>query len=148
MNTRLKTALFLLGAIHAMPALSSQALVDSGQDGRYTVIINNTCHRDINVAIHYLHPQRGWVTQGWWDVAANSELETGVTAASNRIYMHGNTPGRLQWPPERSRKEYNRYTVRQQDFLVEEPEAGSGEVPFSLKEIPAQSTGLKARFDC
>ena len=136
----------LFAAITVQPAVASQALALQARE--YTVIINNTCHRDIRVAIHYRHPDNGWITEGWWEVAGNSELPTGIVSDHNRFFMHGDTPGRLQWPPERSRKQYNRYSVVEENFRIPETDSREAGVPFSLKEVPADSRGLKARFDC
>lgn len=143
------TASMVLLAVSLVPAsMASQANTLGIRD--YTVIINNTCHRDIRVAVHYRHPQRGWVTQGWWEVAANSELPTAIQATDNRFYIHGDTQGALQWPPARSRKQYDHYTVMPKDFLLEgaAAELAPGGTPFSLKQVQSGSAGLKARFDC
>lgn len=139
---------FLVAAVATPPAHSSQAL--SPQDRQYSVLINNSCHRDISVAVHYRHPERGWITEGWWQVAGNSELDTGITASHNQFYLFGDTEGYLQWPPERSRKDYPRYGILEGDFVLEEGASAPGmqEAPFSLKEVSPQSAGLKARFDC
>lgn len=134
--------------------LASQALQADAGGQAYTVTLNNTCHRDIRVAVRYLHPERGWVTQGWWEVPGGSEAGTGIVAAGNAFYLFGTTGARLQWPPENSRKAYNRYPVTEgADFLVRDNElavdaAGVRAAPFSLKEIAPGSAGLKARFDC
>lgn len=132
-------------------ALASQNLSSVQQENTYSVSINNTCSRDIRVAVHYQHPQRGWITRGWWEVEARSELQTDIVSNHNQFYMHGEASARRQWPPVRSRKQYNRYEVLEnEDFILEanqnvSPDQG---VPFSLKEISPTSQGLKARFDC
>lgn len=138
--------------------LSAAAVALEGSpagDHTYTVIINNTCYRDIRVAVHYQDPDRGWVTEGWWEVPKGSELPTGITASSNQFYMHGSTiTGKAKnWPPVKSRKQYNSYPVLESGrFLLRDdnPERATGteEERFSLKEISPQSPGLKARFDC
>jgi hypothetical protein len=144
---KLQAALLIL-----LSAVAIQAQEQSLPSGKiYTVIINNTCHRDIRVAIHYSHPEMGWVTQGWWEVNDRSELATGIVSDHNQFYMHGNDMGRQQWPPEKSRKKYNHYPVSlNENFSLESAEADetAEQVKFSLKEISLQSPGLKATFDC
>jgi hypothetical protein len=147
--------LFLTASIvNSQPALASQDVLSSSQGNTYQVIINNTCSRDIRVAVHYQHPDRGWVTQGWWEVEGRTELQTDIVSNHNQFYMHGATLGNRQWPPARSRKQYNQYEVIQdENFIIESVESestssSSQAVPFSLKEVSPGSLGLKARFDC
>jgi len=144
---KLQTALFIL-----LTSVAIQAQEQPLPAGKaYTVIIKNTCRQEIRVAIHYSHPEMGWVTQGWWEVNGRSELATGIVSDHNQFYMHGNDLGRQQWPPERSRKIYNRYSVLlNENFSLESEEAHETEeqIKFSLKEISPQSPGLKASFDC
>lgn len=147
----MKHPLLLLPLLLLLPSAAFPAQA-TGQH-TYTVIINNTCNQDIRVAVHYRHPELGWVTEGWWQVAARSEQSTGLVSSERRFYMFGDAPGPRQWPPSRSRKQYNHYDVLEDgDFrLVEgrETEAGTTtRVPFSLKEVSVDSAGLKARFDC
>lgn len=148
MKKAIPVTLILLAAVATHPAHPSQAL--SPQDRQYAVLINNSCHRDIRVAIHYRHPERGWITEGWWEVAGNSEQATGIISTHNQFYLFGNTAGNLQWPPEKSRKNYPRYGILESDFMLEEGSSvpGMQVAPFSLKEISPASAGLKARFDC
>ena len=101
--------------------------------------------------MHYQHPDRGWITQGWWEVEGRTELQTDIVSNHNQFYMHGATAGSRQWPPAKSRKQYNKYEVLQdEDFILEAESTSSSSqaIPFSLKEISPGSLGLKARFDC
>jgi len=63
--------------------------------------------------------------------------------------MHGRTLTYRQWPPENSRKQYDRFEVVESgDFILESNQASGPEVgvPFSLKEILPTSQGLKDQF--
>ena len=73
MKNLIKAVYLLLAAsiVISQPALASQEVLPSSQGNAYQVIINNTCSRDIRVAVHYQHPDRGWITQGWWDRASD-----------------------------------------------------------------------------
>jgi len=153
MESQIRVVALMLTAIIVIPqtSMGSQEAFLTQQKNTYSVTINNTCYRDVRVAVHYQHPDRGWITRGWWEVEARTELQTDIVSNHNQFYMHGVASSSRQWPPARSRKQYNQYEVLQdEDFIIEaghtsNPDQG---VPFSLKEISPNSLGLKARFDC
>ena len=148
--------LLLLSISVLLPAVSLQAPAQDGggrEQHTYTVIINNTCRQDIDVAIHYRDPELGWVTRGWWHAGGGSEVTTGLQSDHFQFFMHGETGGRKQWPPARSSKPYQHFEIiKGEDFLFTDKDSGNRAdtvtVPFSLKEVSPESPGLKARFDC
>jgi uncharacterized membrane protein len=64
---------------------------------RKEIAIVNKCNSELSVAVGYLHPKEGWISEGWWSIPSQSSVSLPLDIKGSDIFAYATSSDGRTW---------------------------------------------------